>query len=73
MQFTGHGLTRGKFLYVRMKNKIIKMQHVSLNMLTKEWFDDSLWNIKQGSLKRTKLNFRVTVLSENKQSWLTSF
>ena len=49
------------------------MQHVSLNMLTKEWFDDSLWNIKQGSLKRTKLNFRVTVLSENKQSWLTSF
>ena len=48
------------------------MQHVSFNMLTKEWFDDSLWNIKQGCLKRTKLNFRVTVLSENKQSWLTS-
>ena len=28
--------------YVRMKNKMIKMQHNSLYTLTKEWFGDSI-------------------------------
>ena len=42
--------------YVRMKNKMIKMQHNSLYTLTEEWFDDSIWKIKQESLKQANLN-----------------
>ena len=42
--------------YARMKNKMIKMQHSSLYTLTKEWFDDSIWKIKQESLKQANLN-----------------
>ena len=55
--------------YVRMKNKMIKMQHKSLYTLTKEWFGDKIWKIKQGSLKKTKLNFSVIVV----RKILTSF
>ena len=36
--------------------------------LTKEWFGNSPRKIKQGSLKKTKLNFPVTAVSKNKQS-----
>ena len=53
--------------YVRMRNKMIKMQHNGLYTLNKEWFDDNLLEIKQGSLKKAKLSFLVIVLSENKQ------
>ena len=48
--------------YVRMKTKMIKMQHNSLNTLTEEWFHSSLWKIKQAWLKKTKLNSSVTVV-----------
>ena len=51
-----------------MKNKMIKTQHNCLYTLTKEWFGDSLWKIKQGSAKKTKLNFSVVAVSRNKQS-----
>ena len=44
------------------------MEYSSLYTLTKESFDDTLQNIKQGSLKKTKLNFSVIVASENQQS-----
>ena len=54
--------------YVRMKNKMIKMQYHSLCALTKEWSVDSSWKIKHGSLKKTKLNFLVIVMSKNKES-----
>ena len=42
-----------------MKNKMIKTQHNSLFTLTKRWFGDSILKIKQGSLKKTKLNFQL--------------
>ena len=45
--------------YARMKNKMIKTQHNSLFTLTKRWFGDSILKIKQGSLKKTKLNFQL--------------
>ena len=45
------------------------MQHNSLYTLSKEWFGDSVWKIKQGLLKKTKLNLSVIVVSKN----LTSF
>ena len=54
--------------YVRMKNKMIKTQQNSLYKWTKGWFGDSLWKIKQGSLKKAKLNVSVTFVSKNKQS-----
>ena len=54
--------------YVRMKNKMIKMQYHSLWALTKEWSVDSPWKIKHGSLKKTTLNFLVIVMSKNKES-----
>ena len=45
-----------------------KTQHNSLYTLTKEWFGDNLWKIKQDSLKKTKWNFSVIAVSKNKQS-----
>ena len=46
----------------------MKMQHSSPYTLTIELFDDILGKIKEDSLKKTKLNSSVIVLSENKQS-----
>ena len=54
--------------YVVMKNKMIKTQHNSLHKPNKEWFGDSLWKIKQASLKKTKLNVSVIFVIKNKQS-----
>ena len=54
--------------YGRMKNKIITMEYKTYFFI-KEWFGDSLSNINHQSLKKTKLNFSVIVVSENKQSW----
>ena len=53
--------------YGRMKNKIITMEYKTYFFI-KEWFGDSLSNINHQSLKKTKLNFSVIVVSENKQS-----
>ena len=47
---------------------MVKAQHNSLSTLTKEWFSDSLWKLKQGSLKKRKLNFSVIVVIKRKQS-----
>ena len=47
----------------------MKMQDNSLCTLTKERFGDSIQKIKQGSMKKKKLNFSVIVVSKN----LTSF
>ena len=41
-------------------------KHNRLYTLTKEWFGDSLCKIKEGSLKKAKLNFSVIVESKNK-------
>ena len=56
--------------YVRMKNKMIKMQRNSLYTLTKEWFGDSIWKTKQVSLKKTKLKFSVIVVKKHLTSVL---
>ena len=55
--------------YVRMKNNImIKTQHSCLYTLPKEWFRESVWKIRQGSLdKKTELNFLAIFVSKNKQ------
>ena len=57
--------------YVKMKNKIIKIQHNSFfnSILTTEWFGESSWQFMEGSLKKTKLNFWVIAVSERNQSW----
>ena len=57
--------------YVRMKNKIIKIQHNSFfnSILTTEWFGESSWQFMEGSLKKTKLNFSVIAVSERNQPW----
>ena len=57
--------------YVRMKTKIIKIQHNSFfdSTLTTEWFRESSWQFMEGSLKKTKLNFWVIAVSERNQSW----
>ena len=47
-----------------MKHKMIRMQHNSLYTLTKESLGDSILKIKQGSLKLTKLNLSVIVVSK---------
>ena len=47
---------------------MVKAQHNSLSTLTKEWFSDSLWKLKQGSLKKRKLNFSVIVVIKRKKS-----
>ena len=47
--------------YVRMKNKVIKMQHSSLCTLIKV-NGNSIWNTKQSSLKKIKLNFSVNIV-----------
>ena len=51
--------------YATMKNKIMKMQHDSLYKLTKEWLGDKRLKIKQGSLKKTKLDVSVIAVSKN--------
>ena len=51
--------------YVTMKNKIMKMQPNSLYKLTKEWLGDKRLKIKQGSLKKTKLDVSVIAVSKN--------
>ena len=53
--------------YDSKKTKMIKLQHVLYTKFN-EWFDDCLWKTNEGSLKKTKLNFSVIVLGENKQS-----
>lgn len=57
--------------YVKMKNEIIKIQHNSFfnSILTTEWFGESSWQVMEGSLKKTKLNFSVIAVSERNQSW----
>ena len=55
--------------YVRIKTKMVKMQHNSLNTLTEDWFHSSLWKIKQAWLKKTKINSSVTVV----RKYLISF
>ena len=51
---------------------MIRTQHNSLCTLTEEWFGDSLGEIKQDSLKKTKLNFSVIAIKINNLH-LTSF
>ena len=41
------------------------MQHNSLYKLTKEWLGDKRLKIKQGSLKKTKLDVSVIAVSKN--------
>ena len=43
------------------------MQHSSLQILTIKLFGESLKIIKKGLLKKSKLNFSVIFVSENKQ------
>ena len=58
--------------YVRIKNKMIKMKHNSWYTLTKEWLGDTIWKIKQSSLKKTKLDFSLIVISKNLTSFVIS-
>ena len=44
------------------------MQHNSIYKLTKEWLGDGLQKIKEGWLKKTKLNFSFIVECIYKQS-----
>ena len=48
---------------------MIKRQRNSLYTFTKKWFYDILWKIKEKFLKKTKLNFSVIFVSENKETW----
>ena len=50
--------------YVRIKNEMIKMKHNSWYTLTKEWLGDTIWKIKQSSLKKTKLDFSLIAISK---------
>ena len=53
-------------LIPEIKDKMIKTQQNNLYTLNKEWFGYSIGKIKQGSLKKTKLNFSVIVVKEIK-------
>ena len=46
--------------YVRMIDKITKIQHKDLYILTKGLYEDRLCRHKQYSLKKVKLNFSAT-------------
>ena len=52
--------------FVRIKNKLRKTQLNSFYTLTKECFGGSLSEIKEGSLRETKLNFSAVSVSKNK-------